>query len=117
MGIKDLRNMNISLLCKWWWKLEREDGLWQKIVKFKYMKHQTIHDVKHKLNDSPMWYDLLKIKNIYLQGRGVSTENGSLTRFWLDPWLYNEPIAVIVPILFELCENKNITVAHALGGV
>ena len=29
LGIKDLRRMNISLLCKWWWKLDREDGLWQ----------------------------------------------------------------------------------------
>jgi hypothetical protein len=28
-GIKDIRKMNISLLCKWWWKLENEDGLWQ----------------------------------------------------------------------------------------
>jgi hypothetical protein len=64
-----------------------------------------------------MWYDLLKVKNIYIQGRGLSIGNGSLTRFWLDPWLYNEPIAVIVPVLFELCENKNIIVAHAFGGV
>jgi hypothetical protein len=109
--------MNISLLCKWWWKLEKEESLWQKIVKFKYMKHQTIHDVKQQLNDSPMWYDLLKVKNIYPQGRGLSIGNGSLTRFWLDPWSYNEPIAVIVPVLCELCENKNITVAHAFGGV
>jgi hypothetical protein len=28
LGIKDLRKMNISLLCKWWWKLEHEEGLW-----------------------------------------------------------------------------------------
>ena len=39
-----------------------------------------------------------------------------LTRFWLDPWLYKEPLYVIVPILFELCENKNISVAQALNG-
>jgi len=116
LGIKDLRNMNISLLCKWWWKLEKEDGLWQQIVKIKYMKQQTIHDVNHRLYDSPMWNDLLKVKNIYLQGRGISVENGCLTRFWLDPWLYNEPIAVIAPVLFELCENKNISVAQAVGG-
>jgi hypothetical protein len=24
--------MNISMLCKWWWKLENEDGLWQQVV-------------------------------------------------------------------------------------
>jgi hypothetical protein len=27
LGVKDLRKMNISLLCKWWWKLENEEGL------------------------------------------------------------------------------------------
>jgi len=63
-----------------------------------------------------MWYDLLKIKHIYLQGRGISIGDGVLTRFWLDPWLYKEPLYVIAPILFELCENKNISVAQALNG-
>lgn len=72
--------------------------------------------MKHRLNDSPIWYDLLKIKNIYLQGRGLSIGNGNLTRFWLDKWLYDKPLNEICPVLFELCENKNIIVAKALEG-
>jgi hypothetical protein len=71
LGIKDLRRMNISLLCKWWWRLEKEEGLWQQILNHKYMKDQTIHDVMHKLNDSSIWSDLLKVKDIYLQGRSI----------------------------------------------
>jgi hypothetical protein len=35
LGIKDQRRMNLSLLCKWWWKLEN-GGLWQEIVRKKY---------------------------------------------------------------------------------
>jgi hypothetical protein len=35
LGIKDLRKMNASLLTKWWWKLEKEDGLWQDIIQAK----------------------------------------------------------------------------------
>jgi len=27
LGIKNIRKMNISLLTKWWWKLEKEGGL------------------------------------------------------------------------------------------
>jgi hypothetical protein len=23
LGLKDIRKMNLSLLCKWWWKLEK----------------------------------------------------------------------------------------------
>jgi len=63
-----------------------------------------------------MWSDLLKIKDIYLQGRGISIKNGEITRFWQDPWLYEEPLSSYAPLLFELCENKNITVACALKG-
>ena len=28
LGLKDIRTMNLSLLCKWWWKIESEEGLW-----------------------------------------------------------------------------------------
>lgn len=96
--------------------MKNEEGLWQKIVWHKYLQKHSIHDVKHRLNDSPLWFDLLKIKNIYLQGRGLVTGKGNLTRFWLDPWVYDKPLDEVAPILFELCKNKNISVEKALGG-
>ena len=70
-----LTRMNISLLCKWWWKLDREVGLWQKIVKFKYIRNSSIYDVKHRQSDSAIWADLLKVKDIYLQGRKILVRN------------------------------------------
>jgi len=48
VGIKDLTKVNISLLRKWWWKLEHEDDLWQKLVKAKYLSKSSIHSVSHK---------------------------------------------------------------------
>jgi hypothetical protein len=42
LGIKDLRKMNVSLLAKWWWKLEQEDGLWQDIINAKYLHNRDI---------------------------------------------------------------------------
>lgn len=69
LGINDLKKMNVSLLCKWWWKLDNKSGLWQDIVKFKYLKKDSICTVKHRQNDSAIWSDLLKVRNIYLQGR------------------------------------------------
>jgi hypothetical protein len=76
LGIKDIRKLNISLLCKWWWRLDKEEGLWQKIVKFKYLKNSSIDSVKHKPSDSTVWADLLKIKDIYLQGGKFFVKNG-----------------------------------------
>jgi hypothetical protein len=108
--------MNISLLCKWWWKLEKENGLWKQIVKFKYMRNKSIFEINHRLNDSPMWFDLLKVKDIYLQGRKMKIGNGESASFWFDTWLYNEPLCLTAPILFELCENKNVTIAQVRNG-
>jgi len=36
-----------------------------------------------------------------------------MTRFWVDPWVYDAKQA---RILFALCENKEISVAQALQG-
>jgi hypothetical protein len=74
LGIKDIRKMNISLLCKRWWRLEKEQGVWQDIVKAKYLQHDGVRSVKHRINDSPVWTDLLKIKHIYLSGRKIETK-------------------------------------------
>jgi hypothetical protein len=81
LGIKDLRKMNISLLVKWWWLLESEDELWQEIVKMKYVKQSPICLIPHRLDDSPLWKYLLKIRHIYLKGRTYKMNNGKMLVF------------------------------------
>lgn len=54
------------------------------MVKAKYLSKSSIHTVSHKLHDSPVWYDLLKVRDVYLKGRTVKIENGKSTRFWED---------------------------------
>lgn len=105
-----MRKMNLSLLCKWWWRLEKKSGLWQDIVKHKYMKRDNVSSVKHKQTDSPMWSDLLKVKHIYLQGRKMKINNGKLTSIWKDIWLYDEPLCNRFPVLYKLCEHQDILV-------
>lgn len=87
LGIKDIKKMNVSLLTKWWWKLETQSGLWQDIVNAKYMQGMTVSSVKHRLTDSPVWSDLMKVKHIYLRGRKIHVKNGKNTLFWLDSWI------------------------------
>lgn len=60
--MKDLRKQNISLLCKWWWKLETQSGMWQNIVKAKYLRSIMVANVKARMSDSPCWKALLKVK-------------------------------------------------------
>jgi hypothetical protein len=65
LGIKNLRKINVSLLCKWWWVLEREDGIWQDIVIIKYVKNSPICSIPKRMSDSPIWCNLLKVRHLY----------------------------------------------------
>jgi hypothetical protein len=58
--------MYVSLLCKWWCLLESGEGIWQEIVNLKYVKNYPISDIPRKMNDSPLWKDLMKIIYIYI---------------------------------------------------
>jgi hypothetical protein len=68
LGILDLQKQNVNLLCKWWWKLETQQGLetqkglWQDIFKAKYLRTKYVASIHCKFNDSPCWKSLLKIK-------------------------------------------------------
>lgn len=60
-----------------------------------------------------MWYDLLKIKKVYLQGRKLKVGNGSNTSLWKDSWLTEEPLMDLFPELFKLCDTPDISVRDA----
>ena len=113
MGIKSIRKINASILCKWWWKLNNEKGLWQDIVKAKYFRGGVLSSIKHRINDSPLWSDLLSVRCYYLWGRKLEVNNGKRTLFWEDPWLHNKPLCILAPTL--LCNEKFITVHQTLS--
>ena len=112
--MKDISKMNISLLCKWWWKLEMENGLWQDIVKAKYLSNDLISSAKWRLTDSPVWKDLLQVRTIYMRGRAIKNGNGTKTLFWKDPWIDPNPLCSMHPVLFEMCTEKDISVHNFL---
>ena len=66
LGVKDLRKQNISLLTKWWWKLETKQGLWQDVIRAKYFKKDTVTLVKTRFNYSPIWKAIMKAKTVIL---------------------------------------------------
>ena len=70
--------------------------------------------MKHRLDDSPVWHDLIKVKHIYLRGREIKVKNGKTCAFWLEKWLDKEALCVTFPVLFDLCKDKNITVHSVL---
>jgi hypothetical protein len=95
LGVKNLRLMNLSLLHKWWWNLDSEEGLWQDLVKLKYVKGTPVCLIKNGLSDSSIWCGLLKVRHIYLRGRKFKVNNGKLVSFWLDSWFEDKPMCSV----------------------
>ena len=110
LGIKDPRKQNIILIVKWWWKLETQKGLWQDIVQARYLCKKTIADVTARFSDSPCWKSLLKVKDLYMLGRGINLNRGDVARLWLDSLDGRIPFKDRFPLLFETCIDQNCTV-------
>lgn len=112
LGVKNLHKQNIALLTKWWWKLDTGEGLWQDIVRNKYLKKSSVACVKQKFSDSPAWKNLLKIKDYYMAGRSVIIKSGDVARIWHDPIAGQPPLKVTYPELFSISNFPDDTIAQ-----
>ncbi|KEH20213.1 hypothetical protein MTR_8g069860 [Medicago truncatula] len=90
LGVKRLREFNISLLGKWVWRvLEERESLWNVVLQVKYGVvggRGLLDNIVRKVGD------------------------GRSTMFWEDPWLLDVPLVVSYPRLFELSDHKGATV-------
>ncbi|PUZ72532.1 hypothetical protein GQ55_2G401100 [Panicum hallii var. hallii] len=106
LGIQDIRKMNQSLLCGWWWKLEKKEGMWQKLVEKKYVMQSRITRLKYKPTNSSVWNNLLKVKDIYLKGRRIKVGNGRLAEFWEGQWCGAVSLKDKFPELYNICNEQ-----------
>jgi hypothetical protein len=90
LGFLDLRKQNISLLCKWWWKLDTQQGLWQEIIKANYLRNKTIASMQSRFNDSPSWKALLTVKDTYMAGRKFVLGNDYICILWKYSFIDNK---------------------------
>ena len=96
-------------MLKWWWKLDTQKGIWQDIVRARYLRNQTVATVGPRFSDSPCWKNLLKSNNLYMIGRKIHVGTGNLTRLWKDSinglTLFQEQF----PRLFDICIDQDCT--------
>ena len=86
------------------------------LLEQKYMGGgRLIGAIKHRIDNSPVWSDLLKIKHIYMANRAVKVKNGLSTLFWEDTWLKDQLLCVLYPVLYELCLVKHGSVYQFLS--
>jgi hypothetical protein len=113
-GVLNLDLMNISLLCKWLWKLENEDGMWQDILKRKYLQKESLTQVEDKPGMSQFWSGLMNVKKIFYKHCKTVLVSGNKTRFWEDIWHEGKPLVEVFPRLYNLSFNHNVTVGKVV---
>ena len=63
LGMIDPDIMNKCLLSKWLWRLENSCGIWQDIIKKKYLKGARVISAMAKKGDSQFWKGLMEAKD------------------------------------------------------
>jgi hypothetical protein len=81
LGVSNLAVKNISLLSKWFFKLLNEDGMWQQLLKNKYLGVKSLTQISRRPGDSQFWSDLMNTKDQFLRWGHFEVRNGQTTRF------------------------------------
>jgi hypothetical protein len=68
-------------LSKWIFKLINEDGLWQTILRKKYLSNETIGKAQKKPGVSQFWAGLMNAKPNILRYGSFHLNNGKQIRF------------------------------------
>jgi len=95
-------------------ELLNEEGVWQQILKRKYLKNNTLAQVRKKPGDSQFWAGLVEVKEHLLERGKFLVKDGKYTRFWEDWWVGQESLMKQFPALYQICRKKNQTVANVL---
>jgi hypothetical protein len=92
-----------------------EEGVWQEILQNKYLKTKTLSQVSARPTDSPFWKGLMNVKDEFFSRATMIIGNGQKTRFWEDIWLGDTPLKDQYPMLYNILNHTNVTVAQALA--
>ncbi|WVZ54093.1 hypothetical protein U9M48_004953 [Paspalum notatum var. saurae] len=117
LGIIDLEVQNKCLLSKWLFKLANEDGIWQSLLRNKYLKAKPLGDGGKKPVVSHFWAGLMDVKQEFLSLGSFSIGDGTQVRFWEDNWCGNRPLKLQHPSLFNIVRKKGATVADVMRSI
>ena len=117
MGIIDLEMQNICLLSKWLFRPINEDGIWQDVLRRKYLNNKSLSQAHKKPGDSQFWSGLMEVKDLFLSRGRFNVQSGTQTRFWEDLWIGDKTLKEAYPSLYSIARNKSDTVAKIISSV
>ena len=120
LGVRRIREFNLTLLDKWCWRLREEiRSLWIRVLAARYRKKGgCIGDGGRR--SSGRWNNLNSIKGGRCAGVGRWFDDNLCwkvgddvdTLFWWDPWLEEGVLKSRFSLLFYLANNKMMTVEY-----
>jgi hypothetical protein len=82
------------------------DGVWQQLLKNKYLRDKTLTQVQYMPGDSYFWAGLVKVKDEFLSMGRFDLGDGSQVRFWEDSWISPHPLKTLFPSLYNSEKEK-----------
>jgi hypothetical protein len=99
-------------LSKW---ILNEDGIWQQVLKKKYLKGRMLSQVEKKNGDSHFWADLMEVKDLVLQRGGLEFKMAPRLDSGRIGGKGKDPLMVKYPNLYNIVRKKNVSVAQVLS--
>ncbi|KAJ0917919.1 putative reverse transcriptase zinc-binding domain-containing protein [Helianthus annuus] len=114
LGLRKLDSINKALILKWAWRFKTEEGsLWVKVISSLHSHRNSFGFLPCKTSLGGAWCNIVKTAELPFVGTDRfdslikgDVGDGADIRFWLDPWLRNEPLKVSFPNLFRLELDK-----------
>ena len=113
-GIHDLEVKNTALLSKWLFKLLTKNGLWQTLLRRKYVGSKVVSQVYWKSRDSHFWASLMAMKKYFFRYGSFTIKDRLEIRFQEDKWLGNATLREQYPALYNIVRHKGDTIAKVL---
>ena len=110
LGISDLQIKNSALFGKWL----TEDGVWQTLLRRKYIGSKALSQVYWKPGDSHFWAGLMATKKLFLRFGAFNIKDVTEIRFWEDKWLGDTTLREQYPALYNIVRHKSDTIATVM---
>jgi hypothetical protein len=115
LGIQNLDIQNKCLLSKWLFKLLNEDGMWQELLRNKYIKGKTLGSCVKKTSRLSFLEKLDECKR-HLYGLRFVQGERRVAKLVLGGHLVgNKPLKDKFPALFNIVRRKQYSMAQVLS--
>uniref|UniRef100_A0A452ZG47 Reverse transcriptase zinc-binding domain-containing protein n=1 Tax=Aegilops tauschii subsp. strangulata TaxID=200361 RepID=A0A452ZG47_AEGTS len=104
LGVISSKRMNITLLAKWLWRIDR--CRWAEVRYYpRKVSARTTPCLCPLGWGSQFWQSIIQLLPVLRIGTSIAVGSGSNTLFWLDRWSGTRPFAERLYALFSICSH------------